>query len=87
MRRAALSLALLSLATLNAQQPAPGIESIKKEEMRADLFFLASAVLQGRLTDTPGNRIAAEWIASRFERLGLAPAGDNTTFFQAFTPD
>lgn len=85
MRRAVLTLALLGLATLHAQQPAPGIESIRKEEMKADLFFLASDALEGRLTDTPGNRIAAEWIAARFARLGLVPAGDNGTFFQAFT--
>jgi len=85
MRRTVLTLALLGLATLHAQQPAPGIESIRKEEMKADLFFLASDALEGRLTDTPGNRIAAEWIAARFARLGLVPAGDNGTFFQAFT--
>jgi len=84
MRRAAIATAVLSVSTLSAQQSAPGIGSIKKEEMRADLFFLASDSMQGRLTDTPENKLAAEWIAARFARLGLKPAGDEGTFYQTF---
>ena len=84
MRRAAIAAAVLSVSTLSAQQSAPGIGSIKKEEMRADLFFLASDSMQGRLTDTPENKLAAEWIAARFARLGLKPAGDEGTFYQTF---
>src|SRR4029453_4324383 len=30
--------------------------------------------MSGRMTYTPGTVIASEWIKSRFERLGLAPA-------------
>jgi hypothetical protein len=30
--------------------------------------------MRGRLTNTPENLIASEWIKARFERLGLAPA-------------
>jgi hypothetical protein len=84
MRRAAIAAAVLSVSTLSAQQSAPGIGSIKKEEMRADLFFLASDSMQGRLTDTAENKLAAEWIAARFARLGLKPAGDEGTFYQTF---
>ena len=40
-------------------------------QLRADLFFLASDAMQGRLTDTRENAIAADWVLSRFERLGL----------------
>jgi hypothetical protein len=54
---------------------APQIESINAAEMRADLFFLASDAMQGRLTNTPTNALAADWVLSRFERLGLRPAG------------
>jgi Zn-dependent M28 family amino/carboxypeptidase len=54
---------------------APQIESISAAEMRADLFFLASDAMQGRLTNTPTNALAADWVLSRFERLGLRPAG------------
>ncbi len=85
MPRAVIPAFLLCVSTLAAQQPAPGIESIRKEEMKADLFFLASDGMRGRLTDTPENRLAAEWIAARFERLGLKPAGDAGTFYQSFS--
>ena len=83
-RRVIFSAVLLAVATVSAQQPAPGIDTIRKEEMKADLFFLAGDSMRGRLTDTPENAMAADWIASRFERLGLTPAGDGGTFFQKY---
>jgi Peptidase family M28 len=63
---------------------APEIDSIRKEEMRADLFFLAGDDLQGRLTNTPTNSLAGEFIKSRFERMGLKPAGSQGSFFQPY---
>ena len=36
-------------------------------------FFLAGDSLRGRLTDTNENRAAADYIRSRFERVGLEP--------------
>jgi hypothetical protein len=72
---------LLSATTLSAQGGrAPQIESISAAEMRADLFFLASDAMQGRLTDTRENAIAADWVQSRFERLGLKPGGQGGSF-------
>jgi Zn-dependent M28 family amino/carboxypeptidase len=58
------------------QGRAPQLESIREDQLRADLFFLAGDSMQGRLTDTPTNGIAADWIRSRFERLGLRPGGN-----------
>lgn len=75
---------VLSLSVLGAQQRAPEIESITERDMRADLTFLASDLMAGRLTDTPGNALAAEWIASRFERLGLEKVGDAASYFQHY---
>lgn len=75
---------LMTAAALGAQSRAPEIESIQREEMKADLFFLASDEMRGRLTNTPEYRLAAEWIVSRFQRLGLKPAGDNGEYFQEF---
>jgi hypothetical protein len=40
--------------------------------------------MRGRLTDTDENRAAADYIRSRFERAGLAPAGAGHSFFQLF---
>jgi Zn-dependent M28 family amino/carboxypeptidase len=84
MRRVIVPVLLLVTATLAAQQAAPEIDSIRKEEMRADLTFLASDAMRGRLTDTPENRLAAEWVAARFERLGLKPVGDANSFYQKY---
>jgi hypothetical protein len=85
MRRALLVTALAAAASVAAQQRAPEIGSIKKEDLRADLVFLASDAMRGRLTDTPENRLAAEWVAARFARLGLEPLGDAGSFYQQYT--
>jgi hypothetical protein len=67
-----------------AQGRAPAIDSIRRDELKADLFFLASDGMRGRLTNTPEYNLAAEWIVSRFERLGLQPLGPDGTFYQRF---
>src|SRR5215207_8488197 len=79
------ALLLLISMTVLAQHRAPEIDSITQRDMRADLTFLASDAMAGRLTDTPQNAIAAEWIASRFSRLDLSPAGGDGTYFQKYT--
>jgi len=78
MRRFALvtvAFALVVAATHAQSTRAPQIDSITADEMRADLFFLASDGMQGRLTNSPTNALAADWVLSRFERLGLRPGG------------
>ena len=67
-----------------AAEPAPGNASIRKEDLQADLSFLASDALQGRLTGTSGNQLAAEFIRARFERLGLKPAASDATYYQSY---
>ena len=74
----------VALAPVAAQERAPQNDSIRKEDLRADLFFLAADSLRGRLTDTEENRAAADFIATRFERLGLKGAGSNGSFFQNY---
>lgn len=76
-----LALALAAPAAPTAQAGrAPHIESITADQLRADLFFLASDGMQGRLTATPANDLAADWVLARFQRLGLEPAGHAGTF-------
>jgi len=70
--------------TPTAQEPAPQAGSIRQADLRADLFFLASDAMRGRLTDTNENRLAADYIASRFERAGLKGAGPGGSFFQPY---
>src|SRR6266849_10985554 len=74
----------VTLAPVAAQPRAPQNESIRQEDLRADLFFLAGDSLRGRLTDTEGDRATADFIRSRFERMGLKPAGPNNSYFQPY---
>jgi hypothetical protein len=52
------------------------------DRVRAHIGFLANDLLQGREPGTPGYDIAAAYVASQFQQLGLAPAGDDGSFFQ-----
>jgi hypothetical protein len=66
------------------RERAPFNDSIRIADMKADLFFLASDDMQGRLTDTVGNHLAAEWVKSRFERMGLKPAMPDGSYFEPY---
>lgn len=77
--------AMLSASlVLVAQSRAPQNDSIRQDQLRADLFFLAGDAMRGRLTDTDENRAAADYIRSRFERAGLAPAAAGPSYFQTY---
>jgi hypothetical protein len=56
--------------------------TIQGDAIRADMRFLADDLLEGRGTATRGHEIAAAFMATQFESIGLKPAGDNLTFFQ-----
>ena len=81
-----LGAAVVAVVAVAAQDttPAPGNSSIRATDLEADVRFLAGDGMQGRLTDTPGNRQAAEFIASRFARLGLLPVGSDDTYWHRF---
>ena len=51
--------------------------------IRDTVTVLSSKEMEGRGTATPGGDRAAQWIADRFAALGLKPAGENGTYFQA----
>src|SRR5438093_5404903 len=75
---------LFVAAAVAAATLAPQNDSIRQDDLRADLFFLAGDSLRGRLTDTEENRAAADFIKSRFERMGLKPAGPNNSYYQPY---
>src|SRR5580765_6429392 len=76
--------AILLVPGLAAQNRAPQNESIRQQDLRADLFFLAGDAMRGRLTDTEENRATADYLRSRFERMGLKPAGPSNSYFQPY---
>jgi hypothetical protein len=55
------------------------------QQLRVDLIYLASDDLEGRATGSPGETLAAQYIASRFESLGLSPKGVDGGWFQSFS--
>src|ERR1700686_2099543 len=58
------------------------MSTIRPEGIRADMRFLSDDALEGRGTGSRGYDIAAKFMATRFESLGLQPAGDNGSYFQ-----
>ena len=72
------------LSILPAQQSSPGTRAsraISGNVMRAHLEFLSDDALEGRAPGTRGGLIAAKYVAAQFERLGLEPAGDDSSYF------
>jgi hypothetical protein len=81
----AVSLLSLSLFAQNAKKNNAidrAADLIREQDIRADISFLASDALAGRNSTSREDRIATEYIASEFMRLGLKPIGDNETYFQ-----
>jgi hypothetical protein len=83
-RRLALAVLVVLTIGLHAQERAPHNDSIRKDEVRADILFLAGNDMRGRMVDTPENRLAADFIKDRLDRLGLKPAGSADSFFHPF---
>jgi hypothetical protein len=74
-----LSLAAIWLTATPSALP----QSISVDRMRADLQFLSSDALEGRLSLHRGSEVAIQWIASEFAKAGLKPAAGNS-FLQEF---
>jgi hypothetical protein len=76
----------LFLSPVFAQSPSDPSESamqtIRADAIRADMAFLSDDLLEGRGTATRGHQIAAEFMATQFQSMGLLPAGDNSTYIQ-----
>lgn len=88
LRVAAVSVVLaLTVAAMDGAQQAGGdaaAETIRADALRGHIFFLAAPEMGGRDSLSLEGRIAANYIAGFFHRLGLTPAGDNRTYFQNF---
>ena len=74
------------IACAAAPEPSsvPGNETIRQEDIRADLEFLAGDGMRGRGPESPENALAAEFIKARFQRLGLEPAAADGSYYQPF---
>ena len=76
----------LSAALLASGQTEPipareskGIATLNEASLRADLAYIASDKLSGRMSLQPGDDLAIAWIADEFAKAGLKPAATDTT--------
>lgn len=84
MRRLGLFTALLLATTAAAAQDAPA-PIFTPDAVKAHVEFLADDLLEGRDTGSRGHEIAARYVASQFDGLGLKPAGDKGSWYQRIT--
>ncbi|HRK74949.1 MAG TPA: M20/M25/M40 family metallo-hydrolase, partial [Rhodothermales bacterium] len=54
-------------------------------QLKVDVVYLASNLLEGRETGKKGEELAADYIAARFAAIGLQPKGDSGSWFQVFS--
>ncbi len=77
---------LLALATLLVGQDggpaAPDSAAVCRPCIRAHMEFLASDALRGRGSGSPDELVAATYIATELQRVGVAPAGDDGGYLQ-----
>jgi hypothetical protein len=76
--------ALATVAAFATQSADPGLDTIRVDALKGHMFFLAAPEMAGRDSLSVEGRIAANYIAAFFYRMGLKPVGDRGTFFQAF---
>jgi Zn-dependent M28 family amino/carboxypeptidase len=63
-------------AVLNAEA------SVSVERIKSQDKFISDDLFEGRYPGLRGGELAAKYIATQFELMGLTPAGDNGTFLQ-----
>jgi hypothetical protein len=61
---------------------AAALATVSGARFRADVEFLADDLLEGREAGTRGYDLAARYVATELEKLGLQPAGAAGTFYQ-----
>ena len=94
--------ALVTAAPVSAQRraaestaptvPPATLEAQTTDLIRAHVRFLADDLLEGRAPGTRGGDLAARYIATQFDAMGLKPAGADASFYQwvpmvGLTPD
>ncbi len=58
------------------------VKNIRADAIRAHMRFLSDSLLQGRAPDTPGYSIAALYVATELEAIGLQPGVASGSWFQ-----
>jgi hypothetical protein len=72
------SLLLLCAGCALAQDHEKAFSELSERRLRADLTFLTSEPLNGRLSLERGSEVALHWIVSEFTKAGLQPAANGS---------
>jgi hypothetical protein len=78
---AASSLAAQSSATSGMHPPA-AMSAIREADLKRDMYALAGDEMRGREAGTLDELRASMWIADEMRKIGLAPRGEDGTYFQ-----
>ena len=78
-----LTVALLLAPSMAKAQLMPDADVL--DQLKYDVKYLASDLLEGRETGTEGERMAVEYIAAKFGNVGLMPYGNKASYLQTFT--
>ncbi|MEK6552194.1 MAG: aminopeptidase, partial [Bacteroidota bacterium] len=73
MKRILILLIILFVVSIQAQNKIHRPE-ITAEEIKANVFYLASDAMKGRFTGSPEERKAGDYIKNEFQLYGLKPA-------------
>src|SRR2546423_11658286 len=74
-----------TIAFSQSNKTPPALSSIKEEDLKKDLYAMASDHFRGREAGTLDELKAAMWLADQLRAVGLKPAGDDGTYFQFFS--
>ena len=78
-----LSISALPARATPDRAPLAATETITEADLKSTLYFLASKEMQGRELNTLFNKITSNYLAHRFELMGLEPLSPDG-YFQYF---
>ncbi len=79
------SVIALDAGAQTATVPTPAaIQMIREQDLRADLFAMAGDATRGREAGTLDEMRASMWTAEQLRKFGVAPLGEDGTYFQWF---
>jgi hypothetical protein len=76
---------MLALAICAWPNEIPSLSSAADDVFQSRVRYLASDELTGRGVDTPGIKLARDYLVREFTRYGLKPGGDDATYLQTFS--
>ncbi|MEO7962696.1 MAG: M28 family peptidase, partial [Gemmatimonadaceae bacterium] len=69
-------------AIVGAPPEVPSLSAIRSEDLKRDIFFLASDAMRGREAGTLDELRASGWLVEQLRAIGVEPAGEDGTYYQ-----